>query len=405
MSFSRFIERAKELQPEIVQLRRFLHQHPELSFAEVETAEFAAARLEEMGYCVRRGVGRTGLVADLGSGERIVAVRADMDALPVQETNQTDYASQKPGIMHACGHDAHMSCLLAAAKMLSQESNLPGRIRIIFQPSEENSDSEGKSGAFRMVEQGAMEGVSAVVGLHVDASVPSGKVAIMPGPIMAACDGFKLTILGKGGHGAYPENSIDPIVIAAQVVTAIQQIVSRRISALEPAVISIGSIHSSSSRGNVISDNVVLLGTIRSFSKSVRAKLLEEIERTCSLSRALGGDFILEYQVGYPATVNDETVSMIMKQAACELIGAENVISIPLKTWSEDFSLFAKAAPGAFMFLGVEMDDYRRCHHSPDFEINESKLYFGPAILSATAMWLLLQPEQKGNCKHDVSVK
>lgn len=383
------LDRAKELQHEIIELRRFLHRYPELSFAEKETAKLAAERLKELGYSVKEGVAQTGVVADIGSGSKIVAIRADMDALPILESNKDAYVSANLGVMHACGHDAHVSCGIAAAKLLSKLDSLPGQVRMVMQPAEESCDSEGKSGAARMLEEGVMDGVSAVIGLHMDASLPAGKVAIMPGPVMAACDMFKVTIQGKGGHGAYPESTVDSVVVAAQVVTAIQQIVSRRISALEPAVVTIGSIQSSSSRGNVISDSVVLLGTIRSFSQVVRAKLQDEVERACSLARAFGADYTIEYEIGYPPTVNDAKVSEIMRKVACDLIGVENVVTLPLKTWSEDFSMLAEAAPGAFMFLGGEMTDYRRSHHSPDFDIDESGLFIGPAILAATALRLL----------------
>jgi len=210
---------------------------------------------------------------------------------------------------------------------------------------------------------------------------------------MAACDGFRLTIIGKGGHGAYPENCIDSVVIAAQIITAVQQIVSRRISAIEPAVITIGSIRSSSSRGNVISDSVVLLGTIRSFSTATRERLREEVERVCSIIRSFGAEYKLEYEIGYPPTVNDRQIAAVMKEVATELIGADNVVELPPKTWSEDFSMLAEVSPGAFMFLGGEMNDYRRSHHSPDFDINENGLFIGSAILAATALRLLEQSE------------
>jgi amidohydrolase len=383
------LNQAKKLQPEIVELRRYLHRHPELSFKENATAKLIAEKLKELGLATREGIAKTGVVADLGSAGKMIALRADMDGLPIQENNKHGFASANPGVMHACGHDAHMSCGLAAAKILAQSESLPGRLRLIMQPAEEDTDSEGKSGAFRMVEEGMMEGVSAVIGLHMDASLPAGKVAIMAGPIMAACDGFRLTIQGKGGHGAYPETTIDSVVIAAQVITAIQQIVSRRISALEPAVITVGSIQSSSCRGNVISDTVVLLGTIRSFSETARKKLIDELERTCSMVCALGDNYKISYELGYPPTINDPAISEVMRQTAIDLIGAENVLTLPPKTWSEDFSMLAQAAPGAFMFLGGEMSDYRRSHHSPDFDIEESGLYLGPAILAATALKLM----------------
>lgn len=382
------LTKARDLQNEIVELRRHLHRYPELSFQENETAKLAAEKLKELGFAVKTGIARTGVIGEIGSGKKI-AIRADMDALPVLESNKSKYVSANPGVMHACGHDAHVSCGLAAAKLLSTSDNLPGSLRMIMQPAEEDVDDESKSGALRMVEEGVMEGVSAVIGLHMDASLPAGKVAIMSGPVMAACDIFHITIKGKGGHGAYPEATIDAIVLAAQVINAVQQIVSRRIAATDPAVVTIGSIKSSSTRGNIISETVTLDGTMRSFTEPVRAKLFQEMEKACSIARIMGGDFKIEYETGYPATFNDSAVAQTMREAACELIGEDNVVILPPKTWSEDFSLLAQAAPGAFMFLGGEISGDRRAHHSPDFDIDESGLFIGPAILAETALRLM----------------
>jgi amidohydrolase len=223
----------------------------------------------------------------------------------------------------------------------------------------------------------------------MDASVPAGKVGIMPGPVMAAADGFTITITGKGGHGAYPEAAVDAVVIAAQVVQAIQQIVSRRVSALEPAVITIGSFHSSSTRGNIISESVTLEGTFRTFNKDVQKKIVQELDRACSIARILGGDYKIHYEMGYPATVNDPEITRVMREAAVDLIGEENVLTIPLKTWAEDFSMFQEIVPGAFMFLGGEIAGDRRSHHSPTFDLDESGLYIGTAILAETAKRLI----------------
>lgn len=388
------IEEARKLQDEIVRVRRHLHQNPELSFAETETARLAADKLGSLGYSVREGVGRTGVVADLGSGTTI-AIRADMDALPIEETNDVPYCSRARGVMHACGHDAHVSIALAAARLLA-ENKAPGRIRMLMQPAEEYGDSEGRSGAYRMIEDGALQEVSAVIGLHVDASLPSGKVGILDGPIMAAVDGFTLKIKGKGGHGAYPESCVDAIVIGAQVVQAIQQIVSRRISALEPSIVTIGSFKSSSSRGNVIAEEVHMEGTFRSFSEATRQSLREELDRACSIARALGGDYELKYELGYPPTVNDPDIARVMREVAGDLLGKERVVEVPKKTWSEDFSLFANEVPGAFMFFGVEIEGSTRSHHSPDFDIAEADLYAGAAILAETARRLVPHLESKG---------
>lgn len=388
MTITSPLQQARELQPEIVATRRHLHEHPELSFEEHETAKLAAERLKELGFDVKTGVARTGVVADIGKG-KTVAIRADMDGLPVLERNAVTYRSKNEGVMHACGHDAHVSCALAAAKLLTRGDLLPGKLRMIMQPAEESGDEEDRSGAFRMIEQGVMEGVSSVIGLHMDSSIPAGKVCIMPGPVMAAADIFKVDIRGKGGHGAYPETTIDAVVLATHVIQALQQIVSRRIAPTEPAVVTVGAIHSSSTRGNVISDSVELLGTFRSFNETTRTKLREEIERACSIARALGGDYVTSYEAGYPATVNDPTISEVMRKTACDLIGEQNVITVPIKTWGEDFSMLAQVAPGAFMFLGGEIAGDRRSHHSPLFDIDESGLYIGSAILAETARRLM----------------
>lgn len=382
------LDRARDLQHEIVEDRRYFHRHPELSYQERETAKVVAAKLKELGYSPREQMARTGVVGSIGTGKTI-AIRADMDALPIQEENKMPFSSSTSGVMHACGHDAHMACGLAAAKLLAAESSLPGSVKMIMQPAEEDVDEELKSGAFRMIEEGVMDGVSAVIGLHMDASLPAGKVAIMPGPVMAACDCFRVTIVGKGGHGAYPETTVDAVVIAAQVINAIQTVVSRRISALEPAVVTIGSIQSSSVRGNVISETVTMVGSIRSFTEETRKKLIEEVDRACGIARAMGGDYIAKYELGYPPTVNDPRIAGIMHKTACDLIGPENVIELPKKTWSEDFSFLANVAPGSFMFLGGEVSGDRRSHHSPTFDIDESYLYIGSAILAETAKRLM----------------
>lgn len=385
------LKEARELQPELVKVRRYLHVHPELSFKEKETSSFVGDQLDKLGFTVKNGLAKTGLIADLKNQDGpMVAIRADMDALPLTEAAGHPYRSSREGVMHACGHDAHMSCALGAANLLKKHaSECAGGLRILMQPSEEGPDEEGKSGAYRMIEDNALKGVSAIIGLHMDSSLPAGKVSIVPGPVMAAVDPFVITIKGKGGHAAFPENTVDAVVIASQVVQAIQQIISRKISALEPAVISIGSFQSSSTKDNIISEAVTLKGTIRTFSRDVRRVILEQLEQACAISRNFGGDYHIVYAEGYPTTINEPAVTQIMRETAVQLIGEENVVSLPPKLWSEDFSMYQELTPGAFMFLGCEIPGDRRHHHTPEFDLNESGLYIGTAILAETTKRLL----------------
>lgn len=384
---STVVENARDLLPEIIKDRRYLHENPELSFAEFETASFVSKRLSDLGYAVKEKIGKTGVTADIGTGTTI-AIRADMDALPIEESNKASYASKKHGVMHACGHDAHVGIAMACAKLLAKDKP-QGRIRMLMQPAEEYGDEEGISGAPRMIEDGALEGVSAAIGLHVDASLPAGKVGILAGPTMAAVDEFVITVKGKGGHGAYPEKTVDAVVLASHVVLAIQQIIARRVSALDSAVVTVGAIKSSSTRGNVIAEDVELIGTFRTFSQQVREHIMKELEAACGVAKALGGDFEIRYYLGYPTTVNNPEIAGIMQSTAIELLGKENVVEIAPRTWSEDFSFFANQVPAAFMFLGVAIEGDLRSHHSPDFDIDESGLYVGAAVLSQTARRLI----------------
>lgn len=388
------IEEARKLQDKIVELRRKIHKNPELSFLEHETAGLAAETLKQLGFEVTEAVGKTGVTAELGEGFA-VGIRADMDALPIQESNPVPYKSDNAGVMHACGHDAHVSIALNAARLLKENPVKSGKIRMLMQPAEETGDEEGVSGAQRMIEDGALKDLKAVIGLHVDASLPAGKVAVLDGPIMAAVDEFTIKIKGKGGHGAYPETTIDAIVIGAQIVQAIQHIVSRRISALEPAVVTIGSFKSSSTRGNVIAEEVEMAGTFRTFNSETREFIKEELIKVCSIARSLGGDFEIKYDLDYPATVNDPEIARVMRQTAIDLIGEENVVEVNPKTWSEDFAYMARETPGAFMFLGAEIEGDRRCHHSHNFDLDESGLYIGAAVLSETARRLISHFEKQ----------
>ncbi len=271
------LQRAHEINDRMVAWRREIHQHPELGYQEHHTAGLVAETLAGLGYRVRQGVGRTGVTADLGSERPMVAIRADMDALPIQEDNQVEYTSRSPGVMHACGHDAHVAIALGAATLLAQQ-DLPGSVRFLFQPAEEVGDEDGVSGAVHMIEDGAMEGVDYTLALHVDAATPVGQITVDDGAISAGVDTFYATIIGKGGHGAAPHKGIDPIHLSGHVVLALHGIVSRRLWPFDPAVLSIGSIHGGQAH-NVIPDRVELSGTIRYMDMDVREQILTEIER------------------------------------------------------------------------------------------------------------------------------
>jgi amidohydrolase len=389
------LRKALSLQKELVQIRRHLHTQPELGFHEHETARFVAGKLDGLGLKTKSGIGKTGVAADLGKQEGpTIAIRADMDGLPIEEATHHAHLSKNPGVMHACGHDAHMSCAIGAATLLAGEfeenqKQFGARIRMIMQPSEEFADDEGYSGAYRMIEDDVLKGVSAIIGLHMDATLPAGKIGIAPGPVMASAQHFTVQIEGVGGHGAFPENTIDPVVIGSQIVQAVQQIISRRISALEPAIISIGSFHSSSTRGNVISDSVTLRGTLRSFNDQVHKKLQDELERACSIAEVMGGKHSISYVNAYPPTVNDVEVTKIVTEAAIDIIGQDNIIEITPKCWSEDFSMYQKLVPGCFFFLGAEIANDRRTHHTANFDIDESSLYIGSAVLAEAAKRLI----------------
>lgn len=388
---SSILERARGLQETMVAWRRDIHMHPEISFQEYRTARLVAEALHEMGIEAETGVGKTGVVGRLGEGRPVIGIRADMDALPIHEANDVPYRSQTPGAMHACGHDAHTAILLGVARLLADMPDRPaGEIRFLFQPSEENEDDEGKSGATRMIEDGAMEGVDAVIALHVASGIPAGKIRTGGGYASAAVDSFEATITGEGCHGAYPQYGTDPIYILAQVINAVHGIRARRISPVRAAVISIGSVHGGDAN-NVIPDSVKINGTIRSFDEETRQKLWDELDRAMSVARALGGDYTLSIRRGYPAMYNDPGVSDLIEQVTIDLFGEEHLYSEETGMGAEDFSYMTRLAPGAMFNLGAKLDSVNRPHHSPIFDLDESVLHIGAAMLAETARRLLIQ--------------
>jgi amidohydrolase len=385
------MDQAQHLQQRIVDLRRRIHRRPELGFREVRTSRLVADTLEELGIEAKTGIGKTGVVGYLGREGPTIALRADMDALAIEEQNDVSYASEVPGVMHACGHDAHTAMLLGAAMLLSKVQ-LAGQVRLLFQPCEEGTDEEGKSGAMRMVDDGGMDGVDAVIGLHVDPRLATGSIKVGEGAVCAAADSFRVKIIGEGCHGAYPHLGVDPIYISAQVITALQSVVSRRVDPTSPSVMTVGFIRGGT-MANIIPAEVELRGTIRSLDEEVREQLWQELRTVLETSRALGGDFSLEIKEGYPVLVNDARVAALVRDVSTEFLGAENVHKELPEMGAEDFAIFASRAPGAMFSLGVKPAGREKPLrlHSPDFDLDEEALPLGSALLVGTALRFLAE--------------
>lgn len=389
------LQRAQALHEQIRLWRREIHRYPELTFTEQRTGSLVNATLISLGVETETEVAKTGVVGHIrGGAGPTVGLRADMDALPITEINGSEFDSTRPGIMHACGHDAHTAMLLGAAtilKGLADEKRLPGNIRLLFQPSEEAQDAEGKSGGMRMVEEGALQGLDAVFGLHVDSFHDTGTVATRPGPMLASADMFEVVIHGSGGHAARPQSALDPIVLSAHVVQAIHQVVSRRLDPLEPGVITIGTIHGGTVN-NVIPDTVKLTGTIRAFSERAREVLRNECRRACTIVEPLGGRVDFTLHPGYPPTVNSPAATAIMEAATRDLLGVDQVKVADMVMGAEDFSYMAQAAPGCFLRVGVHNPQWGQNYypvHRADFRLDEAALPVGAAALAAAALrWM-----------------
>ncbi|MEM8859518.1 MAG: M20 family metallopeptidase [Chloroflexota bacterium] len=380
------LEQAKQLQEELTRIRRTIHMNPELGFEEFKTGELVAKTLSDLGVEYQTGVGRTGIVARLGNGNGPkIGIRADMDALPILEANDVTYKSQTPGKMHACGHDAHTTMLLGAA-MLLKDKDFDGEIRLLFQPSEERSDEDGISGAPAMITDGAIEELDAVIALHVNGTTDAGTITIADGPILANADRIDARIIGKGGHGAAPHMAVDPIFIAGPVITAIHGIVSRRIDPSQPAVITIGKMVGGTVN-NVIPADVEFSITLRSYDDDVREQLIEEVKNAFAIAKNMGGDCEVIVHRGYPATVNDASVAGWIRQTGKDLLGDENVLTRGPVMGAEDFGYMSRASRGAMMGLGVRVPGGPdKFLHHPEFDIDESALPVGAAVMAETAM-------------------
>src|SRR2546423_3108738 len=380
-----------ELVPDLVALRRDLHEHPELAFEEVRTSGIVAQRLRTLGLEVQAGVAKTGVVGLLrggvsSPGAKTIAIRADMDALPIHELNEIDYRSRVDGKMRACGHDGHTSIALAVADILSKRrAELPGNVKFIFQPAEETI-----GGAEPMVKEGAMEGVDGVIGLHLISDYPIGRVGVRAGAVFASANRFVLTVRGKGGHAARPEMSVDPIVISAYIITALQTLISRETSPFSPAVITIGVVKAGTAF-NIIPETAELQGTMRAYSKEHREKLIRRISEVASgVASAMGATCAVKVFDGCPPCTNDAAMTEVVQNAAVESVGADKVDNgeVVMTTGSDDMAYFLNTVPGCYFIVGAKNAEKgaNYPHHHPHFNVDEDAMPIGVEVLTRAAL-------------------
>ena len=373
------IDEVKQFHNQMIDWRRKIHMHPELGFEEVLTSDFIAQKLEEFGIETHRGLAKTGVVGKIVNGHGpSIGLRADMDALPLEEKNMFKHSSKNPGIMHACGHDGHISMLLGAAKLLASKKRFQGTINFIFQPAE-----EGLGGANMMIKEGLFKKfpMESVYGLHNWPGLPAGIFGIGSGAMMAAADFFDLEIIGSGGHAAMPDSCIDPIIISSQVINSLQTIASREINPLDSVVISITQIHSGDAY-NIIPDFVKMSGTVRSFLPETRKKLPESILRTANgVCKAFDAKCKLNYMKGYPPTINSNHETSISIEVAESLVGEGEIIKNPVPSMvTEDFSYMLQEMPGCYIWLGTgNLKKYTACLHSTNYDFNDNVLPIGAA--------------------------
>jgi len=372
---------------DMVALRRDLHQHPELGFQETRTAGVVAERLRALGYTVCTGLGKTGVTGFLKGGRpgKTVLLRADIDALPIQEQTGAPYASQHPGAMHACGHDAHTAMALSAAEVLAKDAPaLGGNLFFVFQPAEEIL-----IGAPAMLQDGALEGVSpdTAFAVHVMNRIPVGTIAVRSGPVMTSADKLGITVRGRGGHGANPHNAVDPVVAAAQVITALQTLVSRETPPLQPAVLSITMLKAGTAF-NIIPDTVEMTGTLRCFDAGLRANLLASLQRTVEgIASALRCTATVTNEFLTPAVLNDPTVTALARNVAAGVVGADKVVEWEPLTGSDDVAYFWERVPGCYAFVGSGRTDGvpSAAGHNAKFDIDESCMAIGTEFLVRAA--------------------
>jgi len=375
-----------EILPGVIADRRHLHENPELAFEEYETSKFVAERLASLGVeDIRTAIGGTGVTGLIRGGKgdgKVVMVRADMDALPILEENDVEYKSGKPGVMHACGHDAHTAMLLGLTRLLvDRKGEFAGTVKVLFQPAEEVPPG----GAIGMIRDGALEDphVDAVLGLHVSSETPAGKIAMRDGAGSASSDRFRITIQGKGGHAASPHEAVDPVVIGSQIVLALQTLVSRETNPIDAAVVSTTAFIAGEAF-NVIPDTAELRGTVRTLNQDVREHLEKRlVEIATGIAKAGGAEVVADFIRGYPGIVNDEGMTEMVRLAAIEAVGEDNVIESPIGMGGEDFSYFSLERPGCFFNVGTRNEDRGIVwgHHHPRFDVEEEGMSAGIATM------------------------
>jgi amidohydrolase len=383
---------AKQYAPEFIDIRRHLHAHPELSYQEFETAAFVQQKLSEYNipFEIKAQTGVIGLIKGKNPDKRVIALRADMDALPITEANDVPYKSKHEGIMHACGHDVHTTCLLGAAKILQElKDEWEGTVKLIFQPGEEKNPG----GASLLINEGVLENPAptAIFGLHVHPGLQTGKVSFRAGKVMASADELYFTIKGKGGHAASPHLTVDPILIASHLVIALQQIISRRKNPFTPSVLSITAFNGGTTT-NVIPSEVKLMGTFRAMDEKWRFEAHDLIRKTSEdLVKSMGGELDLHIDVGYPTVYNHEALTEAARQKAVAFMGIDKVEETEIRMGAEDFGYYTQKIPGCFYRLGVMQDPNNiRNVHTPVFDIDESAIEIGMGMMA----WLGASVEQ-----------
>lgn len=377
--------------PRMVSIRRKIHQYPELAFEEYKTSKLVAQTLKSLNLKVKVGIAKTGVVgiiegkAKIDGKAKAIALRADMDALPIQEQTNLPYASKVPGKMHACGHDSHIAMVLGSAMILNElRDQFGGIVKFIFQPSEEKNPG----GASLMIKDGVLSNpkVDFIFGLHVRPDAEPGKVFIKEGPLMASSDEIYIKIKGKGGHGARPHFTIDPIVIASEIVLALQKITSRFLDPIEPRVLTIGSIHSGTAT-NIIPDEATISGTLRTMNEEWRTKAWELIEKVArGIASTYGADCEVKISKGYPVLVNDPEATKFAREKAIELLGENKVFEAKPVMGAEDFAYYLQKVPGCFIWLGAGSKKSKYDIHSSKFIINEEAMKFGSSLLAYLAI-------------------